>query len=120
MTRTPQPVLRPPLSPRTSSDPEVDRVLRDHTRLLTELSLLPMTFARIVPDVSLPDATNVPVKHGLGREPRWIGPSCARQGTGLTGGQIVEVLDGSIDRRDMVVLRAVGFGATVTADVLFL
>ena len=111
------PGLRPPISPRLE-DPAVDRVMRDHTRLLVELSTLTTASAKVIPNVILVDATDTPVGHGLGRPPRWVQASCARGAAGLTGGQVIEIRSGTADRNEFVVLRAVGFGATVTVDVL--
>jgi len=117
VTRQHAPGLRPPIAPRVA-DPETDRVLRDHHRLLVELLALVMAGARIVPDVVLADATDTTVAHGLGRPARWVQASCARNGT--TGGTVLEVRSGTVDRNEFVVLRAVGFGATVTLDLLVL
>jgi hypothetical protein len=100
-------------------DADADRVARSHGRAITELQGLIAAGARLVENIELPDATDVPVHHGLGRPPRWVGPSPAR-GTALTGGAVLEQRSASFDRNDVVVLRAVGFGATITLDLLVL
>lgn len=118
MARDQTPGLRPPIQPRIVNDPESDRVLRDHARCITDLQKLIAAGARVIADVVFADATDTPITHKLGREPLVVIPGAPR-GTGLTGGAIYEVLT-TQDRRDIIVLRATGYGASVTADVLVL
>jgi hypothetical protein len=111
------PGLSTPIGPRVA-DEQVDRVLREHARLIGQLAALPITALRIVPDVQLADGVETPVAHGMGRAPRWVMPSCARGGS--TAGEVLEVRSGSVDRREYVVLKAIGYGATITVDLLVL
>ena len=69
--------------------------------------------------MTLLDTADTVIAHGLGRLPRWIGVSCVRGYSTVTG-QVVEVRSGTLDRRRFAVLRAEGFGADVTADILVL
>lgn len=114
------PGLRAPMQPRIANDPEVDRVLRDHARCLTELQKLIAAGARIIPNVVLADGVSTPVSHKLGRSPLIVLPSAVRGTTALTGGVVHEVQSTSFDRRDILVLRATGYGASVTADIMVL
>ena len=111
--------IRRPISP-TLPDPTIDRVVREHARVLNEVLDLPAAAMRVIAGVVLPDATDVAVAHRLGRPPRWHAASSARPGTGLTGGAVLEVRAAGVDPATHLVLRAVGFGATITVDVAVL
>lgn len=96
-------------------DPVAERVRQDHAAAITELQGLPAVNLRIIPDVELADGVATPVAHGLGRPARWVRESCPRNPS--TSGRVEEVRTGSHDRNRYVVLKASGFGATVTVDV---
>jgi hypothetical protein len=68
----------------------------------------------VVSDVRLPDATEVPVAHKLGRTPRIVKVSVPRGA--VAAGYINEVRGGT-DRTKVIVLRADDYGGTVTVDV---
>lgn len=94
---------------------EVDRSLQAHRLALQELQEAVLTEAVVVP-TSLPDATDVEVRHGLGRLPVWVAPSAVRNAS--SSGRIEEIRDTNRDRRKVVVLRATGWGATIDVDVV--
>lgn len=95
-------------------DEKADRVLRNHEQAIRELQL--DSRPRVIADVSLPSGVTVPVPHGLGRPASFVQVSCVR-GASATG-RVDEVRDGSHDRSKYVALKASGYGATVTVDVL--
>lgn len=96
-------------------DPDAERVRRSVEDAILELQGMPCASTVIVQDVSLPDATEVVVPHRLGRRPRIVLVSPPRSPS--TSGRIEEIRTGSHDRTKVVVLKASGFGATVTVDV---
>lgn len=104
-------------------DPTAERVRRSHADAIRELQAAPAVLA--LGDVVLANAVDVVVPHRLGREPEQIivGPprdatsaSALAAGPGSTG-RIVEVRSGSYDLTQVVVLKATGWGTTVTAKV---
>lgn len=100
------------------SDPTTDRAVRNLARTVDELQRHRALGLRVIPDVVLPDATDVTIAHRLGRAPIWVGHSCPRGGS--TGGAVLEQRPAGGDRARAVVLRAVGYGATITIDLLVL
>ena len=101
----------------TVSVPE-DRARREMHEAVRELQNLPMAAARVVQNVSLADATATTVPHGLGRAPVYVGISAVRGPS--TSGRIEEIrsTSGVNDRSKFVTLKANGYGATVTVDLL--
>jgi hypothetical protein len=99
-------------------DRTLELVRRNHAECIAELQQLPIVGSAIVAGIPLVDgvATNVP--HKLGRAPIYVRESCVRGA--VTTGRIEEVRSGSSDRDQVVVLKATGWGATVTVDVLVL
>lgn len=108
--------LRPVVSPRLpdAQAEEARRVIVDAVR---ELQALPASSLTVVPNVELPDGALVSVAHKLGRPPLFASCSVPRDPTST--GRIEEVRDGT-DRKRVIVLRAIGYGATVTVDVVVL
>lgn len=104
----------PPLSVRLS-DEDAERVRRSHEEKIRELQTSPAIGLRVIPDVRLPDSVATTIAHGLGRIPQWVRESCPRGAT--SSGRVEEVRDGSADRRHFVILKATGWGATITVDV---
>lgn len=104
------------LTVRTLPDPSLEAVRQDHAAAIHELQALPAVSIRIVTNVSLADGVETPVAHGLGRPPQWVRESCPRSPS--TSGRVEEVRTGSGDRRKFVVLKATGWGATITVDVM--
>lgn len=105
-----------PIVPR-ASDPEVERVLRDHARIITQLIGLVTTPARIIEDVQLVDATSTSIAHGLGRRPKMIIVSPPRNTAGASG-RITEDVLTATDRDRYLLLLAAGWAATITVDVM--
>lgn len=114
--RTGTPGIRPAIAPRLD-DRKVDDVVRNHKEKLVELAGRTFVNAKVVADVELADGIETPVAHGLGRAPTYVRESCPRGA--LANGWIVEVRDPSspVDRSKYVVLKASGYGATITVDV---
>lgn len=96
-------------------DDASERVRRSHAQAISELQTLPSSSMRIIANVQLPDSTNVPVPHGLGRVPVFVRESNPRNA--VSTGRIDEIRDGTVDRSRYVVLRASGWGATIIIDV---
>lgn len=105
--------MKAPITPRLDGDAE--RVRREHEQAIRALQDLPGTATRIINDVGLTDGVETPIAHGLGRVPRMVTPSPPR-GPSSTG-RIEEVRSSSHDRTKFVVLKASGWGATITVDV---
>lgn len=99
-------------------DPALEQMRIQHHEAIAELQGLPASAARVMEGVSLADGIVTPVAHGLGRPARWVGVSPPRGP--VTAGIIEEVRDGSHDRRKVVALKATGWGATITVDVVAL
>lgn len=115
MTARPTPRTAAPLAIGLA-DPDVERVTRNHAEILAALLRAPAGAMRIIAAVELTDGTETPVAHGLGRAPAIVIPG-APKGSGLTGGTIHEVPNSSVDRREIIILRATGYGATITVDL---
>ena len=114
MSRVGTPGIRPALAPRLD-DRKVDRVARDHARRIDDLGKLPASGMRVIAGVELADGVETPVAHGLGRRATYVRESCP-QGAAATG-RIEEVRTASYDADKFVVLKASGWGATITIDV---
>jgi hypothetical protein len=93
---------------------ELESIRRNLADALRELQ--GSTFARVttVKDVALADGVSTPIPHRLGVAAFAI-PSPVRGAS--TSGRIEEVRDTQYDRSLFIVLRATGYGATVTVDV---
>lgn len=97
-------------------DPTLERVRQDHATAITEIQSLPLVNARVIAGVTLADGVETPVAHGLGRPAQWVRESCPRGA--VSTGRVEEIRTGSYDRHKYCVLKATGWGATITADVL--
>lgn len=106
-----------PITPRLT-DVDAERVRREFDRVIRELQNLPSSSLLVISGVSLADTIATVIGHGLGRAPLWVGPSAPR-GPSSTG-RIEEIIDGTHDRSQVVVLKATGWGATITVDVALL
>lgn len=102
--------------PTKLDDPSLERVRRNLDDRISELQTLPLASARVISSISLPDATDVPIVHGLGRKPLCILVSPPRDAS--TTGLVTEVRGSSYSRDQFVVLHASGFGATITVDLV--
>lgn len=96
-------------------DPEAERVRRSLELRLREIGNLPAMGLHAIRDVELADGVATVIAHGLGHSPEWAAPSAVRGA--VTIGMIEEIRDGSYDRASAIMLRATGYGATITVDV---
>lgn len=99
-------------------EPTADRANRNHEERLRSLEQAPSALLDVIPSVALKDGVATPIAHKLGRPARWVRESCVRGAA--TTGRVEEVRSGQYDRREYVVLKATGFGATITVDVAVL
>ncbi len=104
-----------PDQPLKLADETAERVRRAHAAQIAELQKTPAVGMVVLPGVSLADGVATPIAHKLGRKPTWVMPSVPRGTT--AAGYIVEVRDGTQDLGKVIVLKASGFGATITVDV---
>ncbi len=102
-----------PLSIRLSGDAE--RVRQSTSDAIREIQAAPGVGLIVVGPVTLPSGVRTSVSHSLGRAPSWVGVSCVRGA--VAAGSVTESIDG-VDRTSRVELTAVGFGVTVTVDLL--
>lgn len=106
--------LRPPITTRLA-DEAAERARRNHEERLVELQQLPCVGLTPLGEISLVDGVATPIAHGLGRKPLMVFVSPVRGAS--SSGRVEEVRGAPHDRTRVVVLKATGFGATVTADV---
>ncbi len=92
-----------------------ERVRRSHEARIRELQAVPIVRGVQLLDIEIPDDTNTPVPHGLGRKAMVL-ISPARFSTSATTGRIREVRDPSFDPTRYVVFRANGWGETIYVD----
>lgn len=104
-----------PLLSITLADPDSDRVRRSHADAIGDLQGSAQSAARIVENVRLADGVATPVAHGLPKAPRWVQASAPRGP--ISAGLIEEIRVGT-DRSRVVVLRATGYGTTISVDVM--
>ena len=97
-------------------DPRSEANRREHTEAIEELQGFVRRSQAIIANVELVDGIDTPIAHRLGRVPTFVNVSVPR-GLALTAGVITEVRGSGIDRRAVVVLRADGYGATITVDL---
>lgn len=106
-----------PSSPTRLEDSASERVRRGHEQCIRELQAVPILGCNTIRDVELSDAIDTPIAHGLGRRvAAWVS---APRG-GVSTGRIQEERERPdvFDSSQYVVLRATGWGGTVTVDVL--
>lgn len=109
--------MRSPNSPQVSSFADAEKARRAHEDCIVELQKLPGAGLRVIAGIELADGTARPIAHKLGRAPLWVQASCVRGA--VSSGRIEEVRSTN-DRTQIVVLKATGYGATVTVDVAIL
>lgn len=102
---------------RKLDDPKVDEVARNHARRIDELNAHPVMATKYIADVALADGVETPVAHGLGRSPTYVSESCVEGA--VTSGHIERVRSpaAAVDASKYVVLKASGYGATITVTV---
>ena len=106
---------RPLASPRLTDEP-TERALRDVRQAVDDLRSIPAAAARIISGVALADGIATPVAHKLGRVPSIV--LVSRPRGGIAAGRIDEIdTDPSYDATKYVVLKATGYGATVTVTI---
>ena len=106
-----------PAQPR-QEDPKVERAFQDHKATIDKLADRPGVNMAILSDVVLYDGIETPVPHKLGKAPSAVSITAVRGQ--LTAGVVEDVrtLTGTYDRAKFVTLKASGYGATITVDVL--
>jgi hypothetical protein len=97
------------------ADPAADRVRQSVDQRIRELQGAPAVWMVVVPGVELEDGVETPIAHGLGRAPRWVRESAPRGAA--SSGRVEQIRGGSFDPSQYVVLKATGWGATITVDV---
>lgn len=117
MTRPQVPRFTAPNTPRLK-EPDAENVRREHARRIVELQATPGAQLQVVTGITLEDGVETPVAHQLGRPPQWVRESCVRGAS--TVGLVEEVRDGAFDPAKYVVLKASGFGATITCSLAVL
>ena len=105
--------MKPTLE-RRLGDPIADQVRRSHAAAIAELQASPFAEPGYIPDVQLANGVPTAIAHGLGRTPKLVLVSPVRGAA--SSGRIEEIRDAN-DRTQVVVLKATGYGATVTVDV---
>lgn len=108
--------LRAVITPRLP-EPQAEEARRVLVESVRELQALPAASLGVIANVDLADGALVSVAHKLGRAPLFV--ACSAPRGPAAAGYIEEVRDGT-DRKRVVILRAVGYGATVTVDVVAL
>lgn len=97
------------------ADPNAEAMRREHADKIRELQQMPAALLDVIPNVSLADGVDTPIAHQLGRVPSWFRESCVRGA--VTAGVITEVAGTSSDPSKFLVLRADGYGATITCSL---
>ena len=99
-------------------DRTADQVRRSVGEAIKEIQSRPAMSALVIRNVSLASGIETPVPHGLGRAPM-IGLVSPPRGATTTGR--IDDLPGTkarpIDRASVIVLKASGYGATITVDI---
>lgn len=90
---------------------------RSHEEAIRTLQTVPAASLKVIGPIELADGVETHVAHGLGRAPAWVSPSAVRGPS--TSGHIEELRAG-VDRSRVIVLKASGYGATVTVEVAVL
>jgi hypothetical protein len=94
-----------------------ERIRRNIVEALKELQQLPLAIGKPILGIKLEDGKETPIPHGLGR-PAIVFLTPARAATPT--GQIIEICDGGPDRNKYFVLKAIGWGTTITINALVL
>ncbi len=102
------------------ADAAVDRAVRNIQLRIDELQAIPLLRGRPIHGIELPNDTNVPVKHGLGRTAHVLISPPYGLGGGITPGLVrdrTRVLADQYDPSQYVVLYADTVTATVYVDI---
>lgn len=110
------------LLPIKLEDRQIEEVRRSHHDAIVELQKLPFAGAVVITGIKLLDGVLVPVAHGLGRRPIFVRESIVRPLDSaspiLASGRIVEDRTTGGDLKNVIVLKATGFGANVLVDLV--
>lgn len=109
---------QPPVLEVRLNDEPAERLRRADAQVLRALQGSPLAHARVLTGIELASSTTTPIAHGLGRRYTAVFVSPPR-GPSSTG-RIEEIRSDAHDPRQVVALRATGFGATVTVDLVIL
>lgn len=109
--------LTPPLVIQLA-DVESERVRANHEQRIREITELPLARAKVIPGIVLADSVETPVLHGLGRRPLYVRESCVRGAVSTGRVEEVRSFGSTHDPAQRLILKATGWGATVTVDVL--
>lgn len=118
-----RPTRTPPLNISTGHV-VTDRMLSSHAQAIETIQRSPAQQLRVIGNVVLADTANVYVPHGLGQQPIFVKASAPRGALGagivrdVTDGAVPGLFNTPVDRSRYVVLRADGYGATITVDIL--
>jgi hypothetical protein len=96
-----------------------EKVRRNHEERIDELQKVEIVRGRLFRGIELPDQTNVPLHHGLGRIAVVIPGLPYATGGSVSAGSIrdrTRAVD-TVDPRNYAVLFAEGFGVTMYVDV---
>ncbi len=100
----------------TLADPTLERMRQEIVEAIRELQTVPFIGARVISNVELEDGVETLIPHSLGRPPRWVRESSPRGA--VSTGRVEEVRTGTHNRSTHFVLKATGWGATITLDVV--
>jgi hypothetical protein len=92
-------------------DPDLERIRRETEQRLEQLE---RPASALIKDVTLADGVATPVPHRLGQP---VSAFCSPPRGAVSTGRIEELRAGTHDRSKYVVLKATGWGATITVDV---
>lgn len=104
----------------TLADKQSERARRNHEERIDELQEVEIVRGRLFREVELPNATDAPIHHALGRIATAIpGAPYSKDGAETTGGILRDRtrLVTEYDPRQYTVLRASGWGTTMYVDV---
>jgi len=91
---------------------------RNFADAIAELQKLPMASAKVISGVELASGVDTLVPHGLGRAPIMHWPSSVRAAGGVPSAGVIEEYRDGVDRTRYIKLRASGYGATITVDLV--
>lgn len=107
--------------PVSLSDETAERARRNHDERISELQDVPIVRGRLFREIELPNATDAPIHHGLGRIATVIpGAPYSKDGAESTGGILrdrTRLTTDKYDPRNYAVLRASGWSTTMYVDV---
>lgn len=103
------------------ADETIDSVVRNIHQRIDQLQRNPLMGAKFIKGIELPDAVDVPVRHGLGRQASiLVSPPYAKTGSVVTGHirDRTRLEADAFDPSQFIVLQAEDWGTTVYVDVV--